>query len=256
MPTSPKARERLLDLLTEPVSEPDLAHGYVDLLGGAEQAGPSTGLAQRLMRTTAVPMVYERYWRPALGRVAKGLRGPSMEREVALAVDLLRPRPGRTVLDVACGTGRFTRAFGEAVGAEGLAIGLDGSRQMLAKAVAAEPQPESVAYVRADAVTLPLRPASVQGLCCFAALHLFADPDAALDSFTSTLEPGGRLALFTSARHGWPPARAAITLLGATTGMRMFDRGEIAAKLRDRGFTEITEDYAGVTQIVAGTRAP
>jgi hypothetical protein len=32
----------------------------------------------------------------------------------------------------------------------------------------------------------------------------------------------------------------------------MFDRGEIAASLRARGFTEITERYAGVTQIVAG----
>jgi hypothetical protein len=32
----------------------------------------------------------------------------------------------------------------------------------------------------------------------------------------------------------------------------MFDRGEIAASLRARDFTEITERYAGVTQIVAG----
>jgi hypothetical protein len=47
-----QARSRLLELLTEPVSGPDRGdEPVVDLLGGADQAGPPTGLAQRLMRT-------------------------------------------------------------------------------------------------------------------------------------------------------------------------------------------------------------
>ncbi|SFB16880.1 Ubiquinone/menaquinone biosynthesis C-methylase UbiE [Amycolatopsis marina] len=255
MAINAQARSRLLELLTEPPSGPD-GHDdpVVDLLGGADQAGPPTGLAQRLMRTTAVPMIYERYWRPALGRIAKGPFGPSMDGELSMTMDLLRLRPGHTVLDVACGTGRFTRAFGRAVAPGGLAIGLDGARQMLAKAVAAESQPDTVAYLRADAVSLPFPPASVDALCCFAALHMFADPDAALESFAATITPGGRLALLTSARRGWQPARLAETALGAASGQRMFDRGEITAKLRALGFSEITEKYAGVTQIVAATR--
>jgi SAM-dependent methyltransferase len=242
------AVERLKSLLGT-ATEPD--NGYLDLLGAANQAGPPTGLTQRLMRTTLLPRVYERYWRPALGRALKGPFGPSMAGEVRLATELLRPAPGHTVLDVACGTGRFTRAFGAAVAPDGLAIGLDGARTMLARAVA-EGGPGTVAYVRADAVHLPLDDSTVDGVCCFAALHMFAEPETALDSFARVLTPGGRIVLLTSARRGRQPARLIESAGGLVSGQKMFDRGEIAAGLRARGFTGITERYAGVSQIVAG----
>ncbi|MDS0135359.1 MULTISPECIES: methyltransferase domain-containing protein [unclassified Amycolatopsis] len=249
MPTS--ASDRLQALLGTPAEVDD---GYLDLLGAADQAGPPTGLTQRLMRTTLLPQVYERYWRPALGRALKGPLGPSMTGEIRIATELLRLKPGHTALDVACGTGRFTRAFGAAVGPDGLAIGLDGARTMLAKAVA-EGGPDTVAYLRADAVHLPLKPSTVDGICCFAALHMFAEPETALDSFARVVKPGGRIVLLTSARRGWQPARLLETAGGIVSGQKMFDRGEIAASLHARGFTELTERYAGVTQIVAG-RAP
>jgi SAM-dependent methyltransferase len=242
------ATERLEDLLETPAKTDD---GYLDLLGAASQAGPPTGLTQRLMRTSLLPQVYERYWRPVLGRALKGPLGPSMAGETRLATQLLALKPGDTALDVACGTGRFTRAFGAAVGPDGLAIGLDGARTMLAKAVA-EDGPASVAYLRADAVHLPLQESTVDGICCFAALHMFAEPETALDSFARVLKPGGRIVLLTSARRSWQPARVAESVGGILSGQRMFDRGEIAASLRARGFTGITERYAGVTQIVAG----
>jgi SAM-dependent methyltransferase len=205
------------------------------------------------MRTTLVPRIYERYWRPALGRALKGPTGPSMAGEVRLATELLALRPGQIVLDVACGTGRFTRAFGEVVGSSGLAIGLDGARTMLTKALS-EGGPDSVTYLRADAVDLPFKESTVDAVCCFAALHMFAEPETALDSFARVLKPGGRVALLTSARRAWQPARLLETAGGIASGQRMFDRGEIAASLRARGFTEITERYAGVSQIVSGRR--
>ncbi|SDX60005.1 Ubiquinone/menaquinone biosynthesis C-methylase UbiE [Amycolatopsis xylanica] len=254
MPTThSNAQARALKLL-KAGDEAKPTHGFLDLLGDEEQAGPPTGLAQRLMRTSIVPSIYEQYWRPALGRVAKGLRGPTMAGEVAIATNLLGLRPGLTALDVACGTGRFTRAFGKAVGPDGLAIGLDGSRTMLDRALDNASPADPVAYLRADAVDLPLRPATVDAVCCFAALHMFADPDAALASFARVLKPGGRVALLTSARRTWQPARLADTALGAASGQKMFDRGEIAGKLRDLGFKSVSERFAGVTQIVAGTR--
>ncbi|MEV7097951.1 methyltransferase domain-containing protein [Amycolatopsis sp. NPDC051045] len=201
MPAS--ALERLKSLLG---TTAETENGYLDLLGTADQAGPPTGLTQRLMRTTLLPQVYERYWRPALGRALKGPLGPSMAGEVRLATELLELKAGHTVLDVACGTGRFTRAFGAAVGPDGLAIGLDGARTMLAKAVA-EGGPDSVAYVRADAVHLPFGESTVDAVCCFAALHMFAEPETALDSFARVLDPGGRIVLLTSARRSRQPAR-------------------------------------------------
>jgi SAM-dependent methyltransferase len=252
VPTSRTTALTRVDALLETPAE--TGNGFLDLLGAANQAGPPTGLTQRLMRTTLLPQVYERYWRPALGRALKGPSGPSMAGEVRLAVKLLRLGPGDTVLDVACGTGRFTRAFGAAVGPDGLAIGLDGARTMLAKAVA-ESGPDNVAYLRADAVRLPFKESTVDGVCCFAALHMFAEPETALDSFARVLKPGGRIVLLTSARRGRQPVRLLETAGGIVSGQRMFDRGEIAASLRARGFTGITERYAGVTQIVAGRLA-
>ncbi|MFG1641330.1 class I SAM-dependent methyltransferase [Amycolatopsis sp. NPDC049252] len=249
MPTT--ALDRLDQLLQTPA---EARAGFLDLLGPADQAGPPTGITQRLMRTALLPRVYERYWRPALGRALKGPAGPSMAGEVRLATKLLDLKPGQTVLDVACGTGRFTRAFGAVVEKGGLAIGLDGARTMLAKAVA-EGGPDTVAYLRADAVRLPLRESTVDAVCCFAALHMFAEPETALDSFARVLKPGGRIVLLTSARRGRQPVRLLESLGGIVSGQKMFDRGEIAASLRARGFTGITERYAGVTQIVAGRSA-
>ena len=241
-------QQRLTDLLSEPATA---VEGFLDTLGDAAQAGPSTGLTQRLMRTTLLPQVYEHYWRPVLGRVLKGPGGPSMTDEIALASERLALRSGQVVLDVACGTGRFTRAFGDAVGPDGLAIGLDGARSMLSRAVEETDSP-TVAYLRADAVEPPLLSSTVDAICCFAALHMFAEPERALDSFVRILRPGGRIVLLTSARRDCQLARIADTAGGIVSGQRMFDRGEIAAGLRARGFDEMHEQYFGVAQLVSG----
>lgn len=246
--------ERLSTLLADPRAGLDTEHGYVNLLGDAVQAGPPTGVTQRLMRTTLLPTVYERYWRPALGRIAKGPFGPSMAGEHRLARQLLRLKSGGVVLDVACGTGGFTRAFGKVVGRRGLSIGLDASVSMLGKAVAATGKEEPVAYLRADAVHPPLRSATVDAVCCFAALHMFAEPEVALEEFRRVLKPGGRIALLTSAKHAWQPARLVDTVLGAASGQRMFDRGEVGDLLRGKGFTAVEERFGGVVQFVGATR--
>ena len=99
-----------------------------------------------------------------------------MRDEHRIARLLLGLTPGDGVLDVACGPGNFTREFAQIVGAGGLAVGIDASATMLARAVADTTRPASVAYVRGDAEALPFRDASFDAVCCFAALHLFADP--------------------------------------------------------------------------------
>ncbi|MGH3861752.1 class I SAM-dependent methyltransferase [Actinokineospora sp.] len=244
---------KLLDLLAEPPADPDFAAGYLNLLGDEVQAGPPTGLVQRLMRTNLVPMVYERWWRPALGRVIKGPSGPSMAEEHDIAVRLLRLEPGGVALDVACGTGGFTRRFGAEVGPSGLAVGLDASAPMLERAVAATAAGSPVVYLRADAVRPPLRESVVDAVCCFAALHMFAEPTVALTSFARVLKPGGRLALLTSARESWEPARTVQTAMGWASGQRMFARDEVRDLLTERGFTDIEVRFAGATQFVGAT---
>ena len=108
---------------------------------------------------------------------------------------------------------------------------------MLARAVQDTPADRypSAAYVRGDAVRLPFRDASFDGVCCFAALHFFDDPFAALDDMARVLTPGGRIALLTSCRTQSAPMRTIDGVLGAQAGQRMFERDEILDALEQRG---------------------
>lgn len=250
----PPALERALPLLdpaaraTGRVAE----GGYLDLLGG--EAPTSTGRAQNLMLTGVVPRIYERWWRPALGRVAKGVFGPGMADERRIARLLLGLTPGDGVLDVACGTGNFTRDFARSVGGHGLVVGIDVSETMLTRAVAdtARAGLGQVAYVRGDAQELPFRDASFDAVCCFAALHLFADPFRALDRMAAVLTPGGRIAIFTSVRGRSGPLRTLDAAVQPLSGMRMFERTEVLDALAERGFTDLRQRATGMTQFVGG----
>jgi hypothetical protein len=135
-PAEPLGLQRARDLLVPEAravaDRPRAAErGYLDLL---PEDLESTGATQDLMTTSLVPAIYERYWRPALARVAKGLTGPGMAEEIRIARLLLGLGPGDVVLDVACGPGNFSREFARAVGDEGLVVGVDASRTMLERA--------------------------------------------------------------------------------------------------------------------------
>ncbi|HEU4974643.1 MAG TPA: methyltransferase domain-containing protein [Baekduia sp.] len=250
-PALPDALARTLPLLRPELrpASPVAPDGYLDLLGG--DAPPAEGAAQRLMRTRALPAVYERWWRPAWGRVLKGALGGGMRDEHRIARLLLGLTPGDGVLDVACGPGNFTREFAGIVGPAGLAVGIDASATMLARAVRDTPEAQ-VAYVRGDAIALPFLDAGFDAVCCFAALHLFDDHDAALDHMTRVLTPGGRIAILTSCRLRSAPGRAVNELAGARSGMRVFGPDEIVDALRARGFAEVRQQIAGVAQFVGG----
>jgi ubiquinone/menaquinone biosynthesis C-methylase UbiE len=210
---------------------------------------------QDLMLTGAVPRVYERWWRPALGRMFKGLLGPGMKDEHRIARLLLSLSPGDGVLDVACGTGNFSRGFARSAGPEGLVVGIDVSETMLARAVRDTEAAglDNLAYVRGDAQDLPFRDASFDAVCCFAALHLFADPMLALDRMTAVLTPGGRIALFTTARNRSAPVRSVESLIARRSGARLFEQREIVDALAERGFVRVRQRIAGITQFVGGT---
>jgi ubiquinone/menaquinone biosynthesis C-methylase UbiE len=227
--------------------------GYLDLL---PEDLESTGATQDLMTTSLVPAIYERYWRPALARVAKGLTGPGMAEEVRIARLMMGLGPGDMVLDVACGPGNFSREFAKAVGDEGLVAGIDASRTMLARGAAevVEAGVSNLGLVRGDATALPFADATFDAVCCFAALHLFADPFAGLDEMRRVLRPGGRIALMTSVRRQvtLPPLKP---ILERVSGMRMFEGDEIVGALQERGFANVRQRLAGMVQFVGARLA-
>jgi len=243
-----KPIERTTALLADPPAEPDTSRGYLDLLG---DRGPDrSGLMQVLMNSRVVARVYRRWWRPALGRVAKGVGGPSMAQEHELVREALRLAPGDTVLDVACGPGNFTPGLGRLVGDGGLAVGVDASAAMLATAVR-EASGRNIAFVRGDAVRLPFGDAVFDGVCCFAALHLFAEPFTALDHMVRVLAPGGRIAILTSVRTEAGAGRALTSVVARVGGMRLFDRDAVTGALAERGAHRIQQRVFGAAQFVS-----
>ena len=247
------ATERTLELIkpSRRPAAPVLDSGYLDLLGEERAAGSLPG--QRLMESAGLALIYERLWRPVLGRMLMGAMGPGMGDERRLAIEMLELEVGDTVLDVACGPGNFTRAFGPVVEAEGLVVGIDASSAMLARAVL-ETQADNVAYVRGDASAMPFRDGSFDAVCCFAALYLIEDPIAAIDEIVRVLAPGGRVALLSSVNRGLLPVSLANAVARPLTGIRIFGRDELTRALSRRGMTRVAQRVSGLGQFVSARK--
>jgi ubiquinone/menaquinone biosynthesis C-methylase UbiE len=248
-----RTRALMLPEVAERASEAPAASGYLDLLSSDP---PSTGPTQELMTSWLVPQIYERWWRPALSRVAKGITGPGMAEEIRIARLLMALSHGDAVLDLGCGTGNFARGFARTVTESGLVVGVDASRTMLERAAGELERAEvrNVALIRAGGEELPFRDDCFDAVCCFAALHLFADPFAALGELARVLAPGGRIAIMTSVRRPVtaPPLKP---LVERASGMRLFEPDEIVAALQTRGFDEIHQRLAGMIQFVGARLA-
>jgi SAM-dependent methyltransferase len=249
----PEPIERALALMPSArrPARPDVREGYLDLLGDTEATGDRPG--QRLMASRVLPVIYERAWRPLGGRLLMGALGPSMADERRIALDMLAVERAATVLDVACGPGNFTRAFAGAAGDDGLVVGLDASRTMLAQAVR-EGGPDTIAYVRGDAASLPFREASFDAVCCFAALYLIENPFAAIAEMARVLKPGGRVALLSSVNRGLLPAPVTDAVVRRVTGIRVFGGDELTGALDSHGLVDVSRRVAGFAQFVSARR--
>ncbi len=251
-PSPTPAIESALELL-DPARVPGQARiegGYLDVLGGEDPTGQHPG--QRLMESRGLARIYERLWRPVLGRVLMGAMWPGVRGEHRIAERMLALSPGDRVLDVGCGPGNFARQF--AVSAEGgLVIGLDASIAMLARAVDRPSRP-NLAYLRGDASALPFHDHCFDAVCCFAALYLIDEPWRALDEIVRVLAPGGRTALLSSCSRGPLPTPVTDTAVRALTGVRMFGREELTGALRERGMTAVEQRVSGLAQFVSGRK--
>lgn len=244
------ALEDALQLFESPPrpEEVDVSQGYLDLLGQDDPTGARIG--QQLMVSRALPLVYQRLWRPLGGRLLMGVTGPDTEEEHRMALSMLSIGSGDRVLDVACGPGNFTRDFARAAGA-GLVVGLDASGPMLDVAVR-ETESANVAYLRGDAAELPFRDGSFDAICCFAALYLIEEPMRAVEEIVRVLAPGGRVALLSSCNRGLLPTSAANAIVRRLSGVRVFGRDELTGALSEGGLLGVEQRVTGLAQFVSG----
>ncbi|MGH9229738.1 MAG: ubiquinone/menaquinone biosynthesis methyltransferase [Acidimicrobiales bacterium] len=184
------------------------------------------------------------------------------------AVGSLALRPGSTVVDLACGTGDLCR---ELASAGLLPRGIDLSFGMLAAARTDAP------LVQGDALRLPLRAASVDGVTCGFALRNLAALEPFFAELARLLRPGGRIALLEVAT---PPNRilrwghrayfgSVVPVIGRLlsdgSAYRYLPRSvaylpapdDVRRMIADAGFVDVDQRLlsGGVAQLILATRA-
>jgi SAM-dependent methyltransferase len=231
-----------MTLLSDPPSDPRVSRGYLDLLDGEGDvvSQQNAGAVQRLWASSFGSMFYDN---------AQGLARRLLE-AWQHPIDWLDIPDGGVALDVGCGPGSITASLARAVGADGLALGVDVSEPMLARAVRVQAGSQA-GFLRADAQRLPLRDNTVDAVISIAVLQLIPDPAAALGEMARVLKPGGRIALMVPtvglASRMWQ--------LPLKAGVRVFGDDEIADTLEGHGFTSVRAKNFGSIQWVRGKRA-
>jgi SAM-dependent methyltransferase len=234
------ALQRAVELLADPPSNPDVSKGYLDLLGSVPADTPkNTGLIQAAWASPIGSMLYDRAQLLAR-QVMTGFQHPA---------EWLGIPPGGVALDVGSGPGNVTAAMGRAAGPDGLALGVDISEPMLARAVRAEAGAQ-VGFVRADSQRLPFRDERFDATVSIAMLQLIPEPPVALAEMVRVLRPGGRIAVMV------PTAGRAAGLMRLlpSGGAHFFTDDEIADVFEDLGLTRVRSKNFGSIQWVRGKK--
>ncbi|MFI5506402.1 methyltransferase domain-containing protein [Mycobacterium sp. NPDC051804] len=235
----PQALRRALDLLTDPPTNPDVSNGYLDLLtddlATDTQPPKNTGLIQAAWASGIGSMLYDNA--QALARRVAGVW--------QLPVDWLNIPSGGVALDVGSGPGNVTAQLGEAAGPDGLALGLDISEPMLARAVEAQAG-ANVGFMRADAQRLPLRDETVDATTSLAVLQLIPNPAQTLAEMVRVLKPGGRMAVMVPTAGSIGP----LLRLLPEGHANFFAEDELADILEDLGMEGVRAKTLGTFQWV------
>lgn len=228
-------------LLVDPPEKLDVSRGYLDLLGHGSADAPdqNTGAVQALWASRLGSLFYDNLQIVAR-RVTTAWQEPT---------EWLNLPVGGTALDVGCGPGNVTAALGRAVGPGGLALGVDISEPMLARAVSAEAGP-NVGFLRADAQRLPFRDASVDAVVSVAMLHLIPDPAVALAEMVRVLRPGRRMAVMVPTAG---PAASVLRYL-PNTGAHAFGEDEVGDAFERLGLVGVRTKSIATIQWVRGKK--
>ncbi len=204
------------------------------------------------------------------------------------AVQFADVRAEDEVLDVACGTGNFARAFSQA--GPRRVVGCDFAHEMLIRAATVRERSSASGggpvagapgsdWVEADALRLPFGDGSFTIASCAFGVRNFADLDAGLGEMFRVLRPGGRAIIVEFTRPTNAVVRrfyeffsnrvmpiAASWVSGDTSGayryfprsvVTFLDADQMCARLRAAGFVQATATPLtwGVVTVYVATRS-
>jgi ubiquinone/menaquinone biosynthesis C-methylase UbiE len=127
--------------------------------------------------------LYQRYLVPAITSIW-----------AADLIERVAPKPGESVLDLACGTGAVTRLAATRMG-EGRVVGLDLNGGMLAVARTGPKIGAPIGWIKGSALNLPFDDGAFDLVFCQLGLQFFPDRPLALREMNRVLAPTGRVAL-------------------------------------------------------------
>jgi arsenite methyltransferase len=111
------------------------------------------------------------------------------------ALEVGRPRPGETVVDLGCGRGGDAIRAAAMVGPAGASIGVDANEAMLAAARGRAGATANVRFVRADLAAVPLPDGAANVVVSSCAVNHARDKGAVYREIHRLLRPGGRFAV-------------------------------------------------------------
>lgn len=203
-------------------------------------------------------------WRTAAPRWARdAVRIQNSTSEATSALfEALAPRPGQTILDVACGPGDPSLRLAELVGPQGRVVSTDGVAEMVDE-TRRRAQEAGLSWLETHAMpaeALALPDDSVDAACCRFGTMFFSDPDAALAQLARIVRPGGRIVLVVWGAGDENPFLAcvpvALDAVGAPPlppehGTRsVFEYGEpgLLAGIAERaGWRDVTDEHRAIT---------
>jgi len=188
--------------------------------------------------------IYETWlWYPLVYHLYGGLFVPSVKKEVKMITEMV-DADGGLGLDVACGTGLFTRSVARKMR---YVYGVDISKGMLEKAVeyAEEKGIRNIRFARARAEKLPFPDNFFDGVICCGALHLFPNTKNVLDEIGRVMKKDARLAVMTFLTRGIFKFEWVRKHLERDHGVHVFDLKELDIHLLQTGFRDFTHAVHG-----------
>lgn len=182
------------------------------------------------------------------GRFARLLNGHASVEDYPHLVEALDLADDSTVLDVPCGQGNVTEAIARVL-PRGRVIALDLSNTMLRLARSRLERSgllQRATLVRANAQQLPLEDASIDAISACAGLHLFPDPDRAIEEMRRVLRPGGRVAGLVFVNQTETVPKLIQAAVRRVSGMISFDFDELGRRFEARGFGDWQWHRAGI----------
>jgi demethylmenaquinone methyltransferase/2-methoxy-6-polyprenyl-1,4-benzoquinol methylase len=196
-----------------------------------------------------------------------------------LAVKLAAPPPNGTILDVGAGTGKVAHELANAM-MGGLVIAADFSEPMLRRGknqLRRQPRGARVAYVAADALTLPFPDASFDSVTTAFTVRNLTSARSGFQEMARVLKPGGKLVCLEITRIDNPIAQRVFGLYfknvvpligrlisGDDTAYRYLPASvdaflspqEMAVQMRDSGVARIKRVMLGMgtVTLLAGTK--